>query len=135
VTPAASDLGNISPGDELWYWLAFIAVICLLGTAAAVVTDGWRSWRGRPRLRDLMDDGDGQGDAKASTEAISMRAITAMERLIPACPEFCADLTSPGDGTDCTCPAPCGRDWCTRKREQHRSPVPVTWTEREEGVR
>jgi hypothetical protein len=145
MTPAASDLGNIPPGDQLWYWLAFVAILCLLGCAVAGVIDGWRWWRSRLRLRDLTDDGDGQGgvpplarrldQAGAPTEAISMRDITAMERLIPACPEFCADLTRPGDGADCTCPAPCGRTWCTRQREQHRGPVPATWTEREEGVR
>jgi len=101
--------------------------------------------RHRRRLADLMDRGDGQGgippvarrlnQAGAPTEAISMRDVTAMERVTPPCPQFCADLTKPGDGADCKCPAPCGRDWCTRKRELARNPVPVTWTEREEGVR
>jgi hypothetical protein len=146
VTPAASDLGNIPAGMAIWLILGAGAAItvALVGLGTAVIA-ARRWWRSRLRLRDLTDDGDGQGgvpplarrldQAGAPTEAISMRDITAMERLIPACPEFCADLTRPGDGADCTCPAPCGRTWCTRQREQHRGPVPATWTEREEGVR
>lgn len=132
MTPA-SDLGSIPAWDQLWYWLAGIGILCLLGIAAAVAIDGWHAWRARPRKRPAAPAAS-RHPADAQTQAISMRDITAMERLVPPCPEFCADLTVPGDGTDCKCPAPCGRDWCTRKREQRRNPVPVTWTDRERGI-
>ena len=129
---AASALGNISPADQFWYWLAAMAIVCLIGIATAKVIDGWRWWRDRPR--------DGQGgvppiarrlrDAEAPTQAISMRDITAMERVTP-CPQFCDDVARVGDPGACGCPAPCRRAWCPKRR----SAVPVTWTEREEGVR
>jgi hypothetical protein len=157
MTPAASDLGNIPAGDQLWYWLAFIAIICLLGCAAAGVIDGWRSWRGqrkalppkmtwplrmrrvlltllparvvtlppeRPVARRLRDAG-------APTEAISMRDMVIRPQLEDICPQFCDNLAEVGNPASCGCGGPCGRAWCPRKR----SPVPVTWTEREEGVR
>jgi hypothetical protein len=154
---AASALGNISPADQFWYWLAAMAITCLLGIATARAIDGWRWWRDqkralppkmtwplrmrrvlltllparvvtlppeRPIARRLRD-------AEAPTQAISMRDLTAMERVTP-CPQFCDDLTSPGDPGACRCTGPCSRAWCTRRREA--SPVPVTWTEREEGI-
>jgi hypothetical protein len=158
VTPYPADFGGYVigalpyAGAEALRIFAWIAVpFAVLITVIAVV----RRRRGltvitairrhRAALAGLMDRGDGQGgvppvarrlaQAEARTEAISMRDVTAMERVTPPCPQFCADLTKPGDGADCKCPAPCGRDWCTRKRELARNPVPVTWTEREEGVR
>lgn len=43
---AASALGNISPGDALAYWLAFLGIICLLGCAVAKAIDLVRWLRG-----------------------------------------------------------------------------------------
>jgi hypothetical protein len=94
------------------------------------------------RVRDVMDTGDGQGgvppiagrlsDAEAPTQAISMRALAVNPAMEGApCPQFCGNLAEVGDPASCGCGGPCGRAWCPRKR----NPVPVTWGEREEGVR
>lgn len=129
---AASDLGNIPPWDQLWYWLAGIGILCLLGCAAAVAIDGWHAWRSRPRARPAAPPAVHPVDAP--TQAISMRDIVVRPQLEDICPGFCDNLGQPGDPQACTCLGPCGRDWCTRKREQWRNPVPVTWADRERGI-
>jgi hypothetical protein len=83
MTPAASDLGNIPAGDQLWYWLAFIAIICLLGIAAAKVADGWRWWRGRNPL------GLQAGDCE--------RCITGRRGLPCACDTWCGETACLAD--------------------------------------
>ena len=117
--------------------LRIAAWIVIPFAAVTGVILGVRHWRS---LGSLMDRRDGQGgvppiarrlrDAEAPTQAISMRDLTAMERVTP-CPQFCDDLARVGDPGACGCPAPCPRAWCPKRR----SAVPVTWTEREEGVR
>ena len=69
--------------------------------------------------------------ADAQTEAISMRDIVVRPQLEDICPQFCDNLAEVGDPASCGCAGACGRSWCPRRR----NPVPVTWTEREEGVR
>lgn len=139
---ATTALDNI-PGPMLaWLILGAGAAITVagIGIATAVIA-ARRWWRGRARLRDLMDRGDGQGgippiarrlsQADAQTEAISMRDIVVRPQLEDICPQFCDNLAEVGDPASCGCAGPCGRAWCSRLR----NPVPVTWTEREEGVR
>lgn len=153
MTPYPADFGGYVigalpyAGAEALRIFAWIAVpFAVLITVIAVVRHRRRLTvitairRHRAALADLMDRGDGQGgippiarrlnQAAARTEAISMRDITAMERITP-CPQFCDNLAEVGDPASCGCGGPCGRSWCPRRR----NPVPVTWTEREEGVR
>lgn len=145
MTPYPADYGPFILGALPYAGIEALKIAAWIIVPFALIIAVILIARHRRALAALMDDGDGQGgippvarrlnQAEARTEAISMRDVTAMERVTPPCPQFCADLTKPGDGADCKCPAPCGRDWCTRKRELARNPVPVTWTEREEGVR
>lgn len=80
---AASALGNISPADQFWYWLAFIAIVCLLGIAAAKAADGWRWWRGRNPLR--LEAGDCE------------RCITGRRGLPCACDTWCGETACLAD--------------------------------------
>jgi hypothetical protein len=141
VTPYPAGFGGYVLGALPYAGAEFLRIAAVIIIPFAVLVGvilAVRHWRA---LGSLMDHGGGQGgvppiarhlrDAEAPTQAISMRDLTAMERITP-CPQFCDDLSSPGDPDACRCAAPCSRAWCTRRREG--SPVPVTWTEREQGI-
>jgi hypothetical protein len=140
-------------------WRVFLVcggLVALAGTSWWAGERAWQRWqRHRRALAGLMDDGDGQGgvpgrgEHPAATRAMALGDLVISaegERMLQArsaalTPDaltqpiawcgFCDNLAEVGDPASCGCLGACGRAWCPRKR----SAVPVTWTEREEGVR
>lgn len=135
--------------DVVWLLAALCALLAGIGCLAAArrIAGGNARRRQARRERDLPALARAIGNAERRTRAMALGDLVISpegERMLQArsaalTPDalteawcgFCDNLAEVGDPASCGCLGACGRAWCPRGR----SPVPVTWTEREEGVR